>query len=127
MSRKKFSVRQRLRSFVYAFRGIGEFFGSQHNGWIHLAAALVAIALGCWLHIDRTEWAIIAICIGVVFAAEIFNTAIEYLVDKVSPGHDQKAGLIKDLAAAAVLIVALTALVVGLLIFWPHLVEKFQL
>lgn len=118
---KKFSFRKRAKSFVYAFRGIGRVFKTQPNMQIHVIIVLLVIVAGIWLELSVPEWLFIVFAIGFVFSAEIFNSAIEKLVDIVSPGYDDRAGRIKDMAAGAVLIAAITAVVIGLLIFVPRL------
>ena len=109
----KFSFTGRMKSFRYAFLGIITAFRSQHNLWIHLAATLVVICLGFVFHLTMTEWMLITFAIGLVWVAEILNTAIETLVDMVSPEYNEKAGRVKDLAAGAVLIAAIIAIVIG--------------
>lgn len=116
-SRRQFSVRKRLRSFIFAIKGVKWMLKTQHNAWIHLFATVVVIAAGFWFSLTAVEWALVALAIGFVFAAETFNTAIEMLVDKISPDYDAMAGRIKDLAAGAVLLAALTAVVVGIMVF----------
>lgn len=111
-----------IRGFSYAIKGIWHAIATQLNFRVHLLAALVALFAGYALHISSGEWLWIALCIGMVLAAELINTAIELLTDLVSPGYDKKAGMVKDMAAAGVLITALTALVIGLIIFLPKLV-----
>lgn len=118
---KKFSIRARLASFKYAFQGLGHVLKAEHNFLVHLAAAIAVIALGAILHINKAEWLIIILCIGMVLITEILNTAIEWLVDMVSPQRNEKAGMIKDIAAASVLIAALVALVVGIVVFVPYI------
>jgi diacylglycerol kinase (ATP) len=118
---KKFSLRNRIRSFGYAFRGLGILFFHQHNAWIHLVAAAVAVFLGFFLKITVTEWLFVVAAIGFVLSAEAFNTAIEQLVDRVSPEKNPEAGRIKDIGAEAVLLAAATALVIGLVIFLPKI------
>lgn len=112
-----FTVRKRLQSFRYAFRGIKYLLKTQHNAWIHLCASLIVIFAGFWFSISTTEWVLVGLAIGLVFTAETFNTAIELLVDKISPEYDKKAGIIKDVAAGAVLFSAIAAAVVGLIVF----------
>ncbi len=121
--KKPFEYRQRLKSFHYAFQGLALMFRTQHNTWIHATVSLMVIILGFVLKISLTEWAILCFAIGFVFAAEAFNTAIEFLVDLVSPGKLLQAGMIKDLAAAGVLIAAMTAVAAGLFVFIPRLLE----
>lgn len=93
---------------------------TQHNAWIHSIAALTVIVAGFYFSVSRAEWALIVFAIGMVFAAETFNTAIEMLVDKISPEQNEVAGKIKDLAAGAVLFSAIAAAIIGVLIFWPR-------
>ncbi len=93
----------------------------EHNSRIHLVLAIIAIAFGAVLHISRTDWLIIILCIGLVLVAEIMNSAIERLVDLVTTEHNEKAGKIKDLAAGGVLISAVIALVAGIVVFWPYI------
>ncbi len=116
-SKNKFSFYKRIVSFKYAFRGIFYLLKTQHNAWIHLLATFVVVTGGIYFSLDTTEWILLTLTIGVVFAAEAFNTAIELLVDKVSPEHNKTAGMIKDLAAGAVLIIAIVAVIIGILIF----------
>lgn len=122
-NKKSFTLKNRLKSFVYAFSGIKQVIASQHNMWIHIVLALLTIALGFVFKINASEWIAIIISIGMVLAAEVFNTAIESLVDIISPNFNEKAGKIKDIAAAAVLITAITAAIIGMFIFLPHIVN----
>lgn len=115
------SFRKRVNSFYYAGRGLAELLRTQPNARIHAFGAGVAIGLGAWLDVSRGEWIAIAGCIAAVFAAEAFNTALEYLTDLVSPDYHPLAGKAKDVAAAAVLVVAIGAAVVGALIFVPKI------
>lgn len=114
-----------FRGFGYAWRGIVLGFRTQRNLQVHAAMAILAICMGFWLKVSLTEWCFIAFAIGLVISAELFNTAIEHLVDLVSPEWNEKAGKIKDIAAGAVLVCAIAALTVGLIIFLPKLVERF--
>ena len=86
-----------------------------------MLAAVGVVGLGFWLQLNQTEWAIILTQIGLVWAAEAFNTAIEKLCDLVSPNHHPQVKAIKDLSAGAVLLVVLVAVVVGSLIFGKKL------
>jgi diacylglycerol kinase (ATP) len=122
---ERFSLLSRLRSFHYAFRGLGWAFRQEHNLWIHTLAAAVAIALGFLLHISALEWTVIVVVIAGVFVSELINSAIESLVDLCSPDFDERAGRTKDMAAGAVLIAALGALAAGLIIFVPKLLALF--
>ena len=113
--------RQRMRSFGFAFNGIQTLFKTQLHAWIHLGAALIVVGIAAFFAVQRWEWIILILCIIIVLAAETFNTAIEHLTDLVSPDYHPLAGKVKDLAAAAVLLCALGAAVVGVLILGPYL------
>ena len=120
-NKKIFSSRKRLQSFVYAYRGILYLLRTQHNAWIHLAFTLIAVLLGVCFSISQSEWIAILICIGIVFAAETFNTSIELLCNARFTEYDKRAEIIKDTAAGAVLIVSVVAAIVGGIIFLPRL------
>jgi len=118
---EKFSVWARIKSFKYAFNGLILFFKSEHNGRIHLLAAVFAIVLSINLKLSPLEWVAILVVISVVFVAELLNSSIEKLADIVSPEIHPKIKIVKDLAAAAVLVAAFLALTVGGIIFLPKL------
>ena len=118
--KQPFSLGARARSFVYAGRGLAHLFATQHNAWIHLFAAAVVVASGCYFDLSRWEWAWLVLAIGLVLAAEAMNTAIEALADAVAPEFDAGVGRAKDVAAAAVLILSITAAILGGLVFLPH-------
>ena len=111
-----------LNSFIYAFKGLTYAFKTQLNFKIHCVVAILVITLGLIINLSITEWLWIAISIGLVIIIELLNTAIEVLVDLISPQKQPKAGAIKDLAAAAVLVSVLVALTVGLFIFIPKFI-----
>ena len=117
-----FSFKKRILSFRYAFSGISHLIKTQHNAWIHLFIALLVILSGILFRVTPTEWMMIVICIGMVITTEIINTTIEYFIDVISPGYNEKAGRVKDLAAAAVLVISITAAIVGLIIFIPYII-----
>lgn len=122
---KPFSIKERLRSFRYAFRGIWFLIREEHNFRIHLAATVVVVFLGLYFDVSDRDWLWLVLCIGMVLTAEGFNSTIEKLVDLKQPDHDPKAGRIKDLAAGAVLLLAFTSLTIGIIIFWPHFQDLF--
>ncbi|MBR4135236.1 MAG: diacylglycerol kinase family protein [Bacteroidales bacterium] len=126
MKQEKFSIVERLKSFTYAFNGLGLLFKEEHNARIHLFAAICAIIVGIWLRISTLEWAAVAFAIGLVFSGEIFNSAIEDLSDVVCPERDDRIKKVKDLAAAAVLVNAITAFAIGLLVFLPKIIALFH-
>lgn len=112
-------------SFKYAFRGIGQFFIHTHNARIHLAATLIVLIAGGFFDLSMPEWLFLIVAIGMVWVAEAMNTAIEFLVNLVSPGYSKLAGTIKDIAAGAVLIAAICAAIIGIFIFLPHISKLF--
>ena len=116
-------LEKRIKSFGYAFKGIASLIKKEHNAWIHCTAIVLVTVCGFYFGITPTEWCIVVICFGVVLAAEGFNTAIERLVDLVSPGFHPIAGDVKDVAAGAVLICAIAAAIVGSIIFLPYLMK----
>lgn len=117
----RFSFKDRIRSFRFAFNGLFYAFKTQHNIWIHTIITVFVITISILLNISIYEWCFIIFAIGLVFSAELINTAIEKLTDLVSPDHNNKAKVIKDLSAAAVLLSAITAVAIGCLIFIPKL------
>jgi len=110
-----------LRGFGYAFRGINYAIKTQLNFRVHLVATFLAVFFGLALHISVNEWQWIMLCVTLVLTAELFNTAIEFLTDLVSPEYNKLAGHVKDISAGAVLITAIFALATGLIIFLPKL------
>lgn len=108
------------RSFGCAFRGIGSVLRTQANARIHAAATVLAVAAGFWFGISREEWLAVIGAIGLVWLAEGLNTAVEAVVDLISPERHPLAERAKDVAAGAVLCAALAALGIGLVIFAPR-------
>lgn len=121
--KRRFSVAARKRSFHYAWKGMKRVFKVEHNMWIHLCAAAAVVFAGFCFHIGNMQWVMLTLAIGMVITAELFNSAIEELVNLVSPDYHEKAGLVKDIAAGAVLIAAIAAAVIGLLVFVPELMH----
>ncbi len=120
---EQFSIKKRIKSFSYAWKGIRSFIGQEHNAWIHCVIMVLVIAAGFCFQITRGEWIAVVLCFGLVLAAEGFNTAIERLVNLVSPQQNPIAGDVKDLAAGAVLICAVVAVIVGLIVFIPYIIN----
>ncbi|WP_080056988.1 diacylglycerol kinase family protein [Spirosoma aerolatum] len=117
--------RKVIRSFGFAGQGILDLFRFENNAKVHLLVAGLVLAGGFWVHLTHIEWTIILTQIGLVWAAEAFNTAIEKLCDFVSPGIHPKIKAIKDLSSGAVLIVVIAAVLVGIIIFGSHLLDGF--
>jgi diacylglycerol kinase (ATP) len=114
----------RLRSFVYAGRGVWILLRSQHNSWIHATATLVVVAAGVALGVSRADWLALVLAMTLVWSAEACNTAIEFLSDAAQPEFHPLIEKAKDVAAGAVLLAALGALTVGVLVFAPHLAGR---
>lgn len=111
----------RLDSFRHAFAGWWYMLRTQRNAWIHAVVSTAVFVLGLWLGLGRLEWAIILLTIAVVWMAEFINTSLEAVVDLASPDLHPLAKVGKDVAAAAVLVGAITAVLVGLLVLGPPL------
>lgn len=118
-----FSIKARLKSFVYAFAGIARIFKEEHNFRIHALAALLVISMGIYFPISTNEWFWIITCIAAVLASEMFNTAIEKLADCIDPNHNPTIGKIKDVSAGAVLVISFGCACIGIIIFWPHILS----
>lgn len=122
MKNDGFTFRKRLRSFRYAFNGIRLLISKEHNAWIHCFATVCVVIAGFLLEISKMEWIACMIVIGAVLAAEAVNSAVEALADFVSPEYNEAIKRTKDLAAGAVLLMAMAAAVVGGIIFFPKLI-----
>lgn len=116
-----FSIKGRLKSFQYAFEGLNSFFCTQHNAIIHLVMTLLVFSAAVLYNVTKMEAIAITLAIGLVWTAELFNTAIEKLADLVSKEYHPAIKFIKDVSAAAVLLSALAALITGGIIFLPKL------
>ena len=117
----------RVQSFQCAFAGIWHTVKTQRNAQIHLAIAAAIVILGLLLGLTTTEWAILAVTTGLVLATEMLNTVAEAAMDYATTEFDPQVKVVKDVAAGAVLITAITAVVVGLLIFGPAILRRFGL
>jgi diacylglycerol kinase len=116
----------RIRSFGYAIEGWWYVLRTQRNAWVHALFSFLAVVLGLWLRLDYRDWAIILFAIALVWTAEFLNTALEAVVDLASPKKNHLAKVGKDVGAAAVLISAVTAILIGLLILGPPLWQEIQ-
>lgn len=108
-------------SFRFATAGLRHLFISQRNARVQAGAGVAAVALAAFLRITRVEWAILALTIALVLVLEALNSAIEATVDLVTDDYHPLAKVAKDLAAGAVWLMALTALVIGAILFLPRL------
>lgn len=114
-------ARSRLSAFRSAFAGWWHVLRTQQNAWIHALATAMVIALAAWLKLEKQDWTILLLAIGLVWMAEFINTSLEAVVDLASPKSHPLARVGKDVGAAAVLIAALTAAIIGMLILGPPL------
>lgn len=120
MSNKSFAL-TRIQAIKVALDGIKHVMTTQPNARIHAGFTLAVFLVAGLLKLPRLEWVILLLTVGLVWAAEVFNTAVEIAVDVVSPNYDPKAKIIKDISAGAVLISVLVSILVGLFIFGPYL------
>ena len=121
-------LESRARSFHHAFSGLWFVIRTQRNAWIHTIASVVVLILAFWLDLPRRDWAIIIMAIAMVWIAEFINTALEAVVDLASKQEQHEMAKVgKDVGAAAVLIAAGSAALIGLLILGPPLWEQIQL
>ncbi|MES2829513.1 MAG: diacylglycerol kinase family protein [Bacteroidota bacterium] len=118
----KKNMRKFFKSFTYSFSGIAHAFRYEQNFRLHLLSLLLVTLAGWHFNIAANEWLWIVTAAGLVILSELFNTAIEVLVDLVSPSAHPKAKIVKDVASAAVLVAAFVALIIGLIIFIPRLI-----
>lgn len=114
-----------LQSFGHAFSGMWQAWRHERNLRIHVVVALAVCGLAGWLRIPPRDGAILVLTIALVISAELFNTSLEAIVDLVSPERHELAKTAKDVAAAAVLVLAIAAVIVGLLILGPPLYGRF--
>jgi diacylglycerol kinase len=117
---------KRIRAFGYAFHGWWYVLRTQRNAWIHALATVLVVLVATWLGLPARDWAVLVLAVAMVWTAEFINTALEAVVDLASPQHHPLAKVGKDVGAAAVLIAALTSIVIGLLLLGPPLWSRLQ-
>jgi diacylglycerol kinase (ATP) len=120
---KKSYIANRIRGLGYAIRGVAIMLKSEQNSILYAALTILIVGFGIYAGLSANEWCWVTFAIISVWAAEAFNTAIEYLTDHVSPEIHPAAGKVKDVAAGAVLITGIGAAIIGVLILGPHLVN----
>ena len=120
---RKFKVKSKklINSFKYAIQGIFSSFKNERNMKIHIFIMFLVIISGIILKINKYEWIICVLCFAIVISGELFNTAIETVVDMVMPYKNDKAKIAKDISAGAVLTLAIGAAIVGVIIFVPKI------
>ncbi len=121
----KRTLKKRIRSFAFALHGLTYLFRTQPNAVIHFISMILVIVMGIFFNLNSIEWILVIFAIGLVISAEAFNTALEELVDLVSPEYHEKAGRVKDLAAGGVLVAAISAAIIGGIIFIPKILACF--
>jgi diacylglycerol kinase len=114
-------MKKLFNSFKFAFQGFWLACKEQPNLRIHLFVSFLVVSLAFYFDVTKVEWCILLLCIGLVISLELLNSAIEGFVNLVSPERQPKAGNIKDISAAAVLVAAIISSIVGLLIFSSYL------
>ena len=119
------SARSLAASFRFAFNGFVEVLRTQRNARIHGIFTILVILAGIFFQIERLEWAAIALAIALVWVTEMFNSALEKISDRVDPEFHPLIKAAKDIAAAAVLLSAIAAVLIGLLIFGPLVWDRF--
>lgn len=126
--KKKVNVKKQplFKSFRFAINGIAHTFQNERNFRIHCAITVLVLGLSAWLKISPVEWCLILLCIGLVLAMELINTALEAIVDLASPEKTELARIAKDTAAAAVFCVSMISVVIGLIILLPPLMDHFK-
>ena len=122
---RPFEFAARLKSVGHALHGIAYVLRSQHNAWIHAAATIVVVGAGFYFHLSSIEWCCLVIAASSVWTAEALNTALELLADAAIEELHPLVGHAKDVAAGAVLVTAIAAVIVGAIIFWPHIAILF--
>ena len=120
-------LQSRITSFRNAFAGLGYVLRTQRNAWIHALATALVFIFAIWLDITIQDWTILILTIGTVWTAEFINTALEAVVDLASPYKHPLAKVGKDVGAAAVLVAAISSIIIGFLILGPPLLAKLQI
>ena len=123
---KPFSIVDRAGSFRHALRGLFDIIRTEHNAWVHAVFTVLILLLSWWLEVSFIQFALLVLAIVSVWVAEAFNTVVEILVDIVSPSFSESAKRAKDIGAAAVLIAAIGAIILGSVILGPLLYEKLK-
>lgn len=114
-------ITNRIKSFGPALKGLFWLFKNEGNAQFHLIATIVVVIAGFYFKVIMSEWVLLCFAIGLVITAEALNTAIEKTIDLLHPQKHEKAGLVKDLAAAGVLVASICSAIIGLLVFIPKI------
>ncbi len=122
MKGKKQAKISQTKSFAVAFQGIWTLICSERNFRFHLFATVAVLSCCYFFEVEKSEWLIVLLLIGLVLCMETLNTAIEYLCDLVSPEYHPIVKKIKDISAAGVLLSAIVAVIAGCIIFIPYII-----
>lgn len=120
--KKTLKLKEIINSFKYAYQGLITAYKTERNMKIHIIMMILVILSGLILKINKYEWIICIICFAIVIGGELFNTAIEKLVDIVMPYKNEKAKNAKDISASAVLVLAIASAIIGFIIFVPKII-----
>jgi diacylglycerol kinase (ATP) len=115
-------VTGRLKSVTYAFKGAVKLIRTEHSIMVQFSIGIAVTILGFWMHISASEWMFQTFAIGLVMSVEGLNTAVEKIADFIHPNYSKRIGFIKDIAAGSVFFAALTAIIIGLLIYIPKFI-----
>ena len=125
MEKIKYKTKRLINSFKYAFEGIFIALKKEKNMKIHIIMTILVVVLGIFFEIKKIEWIICIFAIIIVIASELFNTAIETIVDMITKEKNEKAKIAKDVSAGAVLINAIGTAIIGMTIFMPKIYNYF--
>ena len=125
MDKIKTKTKRLINSFKYAFEGIATSFKTERNMKIHIVMAILVVIVGLFIKITKIEWILCIFSIAIVIASELFNTAIETIVDMITEEKNEKAKIAKDVSAGAVFINAIGAAIIGIIIFMPKIYNYF--
>ena len=126
MDKQEFTVKNRIKSFRYAFEGLWTLVKTQHSAWCHGVATIAVIVVGLYFGLSQSEWCWLVLAMMAVWTAEAFNTAIEFLADVASPEYNPLIKNAKDIAAAAVLTAVIGEIAIGCLTLGPYILAYFE-
>lgn len=121
MNLRLHTLQRRIQSFVYAVQGVKHVLKGERNALLHCVSTMMVVIAGLVLEISAIEWLAVVLSIASVWTAEIFNTCIEKIMNYLTVRREVPVGIIKDIAAAAVLVTSIGAFVIGLIIFIPKI------
>lgn len=125
MTQKDRGIKRIINSFGYSFNGLIDTYRTEQSVWIYIPVALIVILMGFLFKISTYEWIAVILILGIILSLELINTALEAVVDLVTKKYEPLAKKAKDTVSAAVLIFAITAVIVGLIIFLPKFIALF--